>query len=293
MPEMNAATLLDFPPPRPTPRDLMLRALDPHLLIGMPHLNAHGLSETWLMKELGHRHWLMLAEQLGMPDADFRTTDGEEVYAAICATSLEEARFQDVQANDVLTIHSTLAPASRTRTATRHTVTVRGRLIATCELVSTFVRRHVTGDNHSIARVTLPARTIKDFEPGKLAATAGDLKSGRLATYRNFPLAAGTALRTYRFQPSPSQEFNGAGLFYFAQFQAVMDRAFEIWFSDSRRISGRECFFFGNIAPGEAIRFNLLGLSADTSSAYGQLCREQGKVIALLFAEWDLSSGPS
>ena len=25
----------------------MERALDPHLLVGMPHLTPHGLSETW------------------------------------------------------------------------------------------------------------------------------------------------------------------------------------------------------------------------------------------------------
>ena len=49
----------------------MARALEPHLLIGMPHLTPHGLSETWLMKELGHRHWLMLTRDLGMDNADF------------------------------------------------------------------------------------------------------------------------------------------------------------------------------------------------------------------------------
>ncbi|MGO8470307.1 hypothetical protein AB9F45_39245, partial [Rhizobium leguminosarum] len=62
----------------PSARDLMERALDPHILLCMPHLNGNGLSETWLMKELGHRHWLMLACHLGIDNADFRTADGEE-----------------------------------------------------------------------------------------------------------------------------------------------------------------------------------------------------------------------
>ncbi|MGO7726445.1 DNA gyrase, partial [Rhizobium ruizarguesonis] len=48
-----SAALLDFPPAGPSARDLIERALDQHMLLGMPHLNGKGLSETWLMKELG------------------------------------------------------------------------------------------------------------------------------------------------------------------------------------------------------------------------------------------------
>jgi hypothetical protein len=30
--------------------------------LGMPHLCANSLSENWLWKELGHRHWGLIAE---------------------------------------------------------------------------------------------------------------------------------------------------------------------------------------------------------------------------------------
>jgi len=96
-------------------RALMERALDPHILLGMPHLNPFGLSETWLMKELGHRHWLMLAQQMDMEDADFRTSDGREAYAAICATSLMQARLELARANDVLVVRSSMSQVSRTQ----------------------------------------------------------------------------------------------------------------------------------------------------------------------------------
>ena len=65
-------------PPEPSPRALMEQALFPHVLLGMPHLAPTGLSETWLMKELGHRHWLMLARHLGMENAS-----DAEVFAEI------------------------------------------------------------------------------------------------------------------------------------------------------------------------------------------------------------------
>ncbi|OBZ94675.1 DNA gyrase [Pararhizobium polonicum] len=285
---MSSAALLEFPPPKPSARDLMARALDPHVLIGMPHLNGCGLSETWLMKELGHRHWLMLALHLGMDDADFRTADGEEAYAAICASSLTAAQFGEVQANDILTIRSVLSTISRTQISTHHDMSVHGRSIGTCELVSTFVRRMVRGDNHSIARVALREPQSKRFEPSRLARAAADIRNGRLEAHFGFPIMPDKALREHRFEPSLSQDFNGAGLLYFAEFQALADRAFERWLPERRRLVDRDVFFLGNIQPNESVFFDLLAVSGDRLSAQGQLRREDGHVIAKIFCRWML-----
>lgn len=159
----------------------MERALDPHILLGMPHLNGNGLSETWLMKELGHRHWLMLARHLGIDNADFRTADGEEAYAAICATSLADARFNVVQANNILTIHSRLSAVSKTQTSTRHELSVHGKSVGKVELISTFVHRRIKGNNHSIARVALREAQAQRFEFSPLAQNAADIRNGRVS----------------------------------------------------------------------------------------------------------------
>ncbi|WP_183735776.1 Pnap_2097 family protein [Rhizobium sp. BK275] len=282
---MNVA-ILDFHPPEPSARELMELALAPHMLIGMPHLTPTGLSETWAMKELGHRHWLMLARHLGMENADFRTPDGGEAYAAICATSLEHANFDAVRANDVLTIRSALSPISRTQVSTRHRLFVRGNLIGEVELISTFVCRMREGDNYSIARVPLPGLTAA-AEDNALARTAALLRAGTLETHFGLPANPAKALRGYRFEPDASQEFNGAGLFYFAEFQALTDRAFGRWFPELSQVSRREIFFSGNIRPGEAVRVELMGLSPDRRQACCRLRREEdGKVIGKAFMEW-------
>lgn len=283
---MNVA-ILDFHPPDPSARQLMELALAPHMLIGMPHLTPAGLSETWAMKELGHRHWLMLARHLGMENADFRTPDGGEAYAAICATSLEHAKFGTVRANDVLTIRSALSPISRTQVSTRHRMFVRGGLIGEVELISTFVCRMREGDNYSIARVPLPGLAPADVEDNALARTASQLRAGTLETHFGLPANPAKALRGYRFEPDASQEFNGAGLFYFAEFQALTDRAFGRWFPEFSQVSRREIFFSGNIRAGEAVRVELMGLSPDRRQACCRLRREEdGKVIGKAFMEW-------
>jgi len=278
-----SAALLDFPTPGPSVGELVERALDPHILLGMPHLNGSGLSETWLMKELGHRHWLMLARHLGLDTADFRTADGEEAYAAICATSLTAARFNVARANDILSIHSKLSAVSRTQTSTRHELSVDGRRVGTVELISTFVHRTIKGNNYSIARVTLPEPQGQRFEWSALAKNAADIRNGRLRTHFGIPVLADKALRTFRFNPSISQEFNGAGLFYFAEFQALADRALENWFPSTGPVSRREVFFLGNIEKNESVLFDLIDCYSDPKTVYGQLRREDGKVIARMF----------
>jgi probable biosynthetic protein (TIGR04099 family) len=281
---MNLA-MLDFTSSEPSARDLMQRALEPHILIGMPHLTPRGLSETWLMKELGHRHWLMLAEHLGMETADFRTADGEEAYAAICATSLKQARFDTVGANDVLTIRSVLAPVSRTQVSTRHRLSAKGAVVGEVELISTFVYRTRKDDNYSIARVPLRGSAHTGFAENRLARTAAALRSGELETYLGLPARPAKALRGYRFEPDLSQEFNGAGLFYFAEFQALADRAFERWFpGNSATIFRRDLFFSGNIRPGETLRMQLMHLAGDRKSSLCHLQREDGKTIGRVFS---------
>ena len=274
-----------LPPQIPSVAELMEQALSPHLLIGMPHMTPAGLSETWLMKELGHRHWLMLARHLGMPDADFRTSDGGEAYAAICATSLQDARFDKARANDVLTIRSALTPVSRTQVSTRHALSVRGIPIGDVELISTFVHRTRDGDNYSIARVPLPGMAEASAE-NALARTASLLRSGQLDTHLGLQTNPPKRLRGFRFEPDASQEFNGAGLFYFAQFQAIADRAFGRWFGTTRPIRHRDVFFSGNIRQGETVYLELMAMTPERGAALCRLLRQDGKVIGQIFSAW-------
>lgn len=277
-----AVAVLDLHPPEPSMRALMEQAFTPHILLGMPHLTPSGLSETWLMKELGHRHWLMLARHLDMENADFRTPEGRDAYAAICATSLQHARFGDAHANDVLTIHSLLSPISRTQVSTRHRLSVGGNPIGEVELISAFVCRTRAGDNYSIARVPLPGLSTT-AEGSPLAETAALLRAGTLDTHFGLRVNPTRPLRDFRFQPDPSQEFNGAGFFYFAEFQALADRAFGQWFPAMPEVTQRQVFFSGNIRPGEAVRVELMGLSADHCRSLCKLKRKDGTVIASIF----------
>src|ERR1700752_392678 len=108
--------------------------------IGMPHLDLVGLSENWLLKECGPRHWFLLAAAAGRPFPDFRDALGDQVYAVFRAVSIRGARFNDVYENDDLYFTSTLSRISRTQSESRHVLTCRGEAVGDVEMISSFVK---------------------------------------------------------------------------------------------------------------------------------------------------------
>ena len=277
--------VLDAQPQTPSARALMERALDPYILLGMPHLSPAGLSETWLMKELGHRHWLMLARHLGMDNADFRTADGREVYASICATSMTGAELQLARANDVLAIRSSLHRISRTQYSSRHHLSIGGNSIADVELISAFVRRDIEGDNRSLVRVEHARSKGEILATSELAATAAALRRGTAQTHLGMTPATGRYLKSFRFKPSMAEEFNGAGLFYFTEFQALMTRALEAWFPEQRLdVVRRDVFLKGNIGAQDAVTIELSVVKPGDTGIACRLLRPDGTEIAILFA---------
>jgi probable biosynthetic protein (TIGR04099 family) len=236
------------------------------VLLGMPQLSLSGLSESWLLKDLGHRHWMLLARLAGRAVPDFRDADGAPVYAAFCALSVKDADFAALGENDRLTIVSDISRVSRTQSASRHRLSVAGKPVGEVELVSAFVRRASGGGNHTVARVALDA-----FPPpvaprtNGLAALAADLRAGRRARHFGFDLHAAEdeTSATFEIDPCPAQDFNGAGFLYFSSFVGFVDRA--EWHFDGRHAAravtlARDVFFHGNIDPGERLRVRWLAV---------------------------------
>lgn len=255
--------------------------LHDRLVLGMPHLSLGGLSETWLLKELGHRHWQLLARMAGRAVPDFRDAEGNPVYAAFCAVSITEAAFGALREHDELAITSELARISRTQFASRHGLTCRGRAVGTVELSSVFVRRAERGRNRSIARIGLdffpPVETREGF--GNAAILAARLRGEGWDGHFGFRRVEGTPLRGYSVNPCPSQDFNGADFLYFASFQAFVDRAEWEWFGSPTLpapVAARDIVYHGNVEIGDRVRVDLMGHHTEggSTSHWCRLLRE-------------------
>jgi probable biosynthetic protein (TIGR04099 family) len=245
--------------------------------LGMPHLSANGLSEGWLLKELGHRHWLMLADAADKAKPEFRDDRGERVYPAFCAVTITDGDFGAAKESDYLTVLSSQSRLSRTQIASRHGLAIDGRPIGHVEMISTFVRRKATGSNYAVARTAVDGLPpmVSDRYARRLGALAADFRTDRVAEYMGFHLSDSKPIASFTFDPCPSQDFNGAGFLYFTSFVAFVDRA-EWQFDRSRAFTAttvrRDVFFRGNLDRGEAIRVVLLDAWHERC-AFGHRCR--------------------
>lgn len=247
--------------------------------LGMPHLSGTGLSENWLLKELGHRHWTRLAWAAGKETPNFRDGEGRPVYAAFCAVRLEDARFDLGRENGHLAIRSGLRRVSRTQVESRHELAIDGLAAGTVDMVSTFVRR-TERSNHSVARVALDGLMPVDPAASPLANLAASLRAKRLPRHFGFDLDRPSASGEWHFafDPCPQQDFNGAGFLYFPSFLGFVDRA--EWLIDRRPaiLARRETFYYGNVDVGVPIRVVLLAERPALGTRWWRLERPDGQV---------------
>jgi probable biosynthetic protein (TIGR04099 family) len=239
------------------------------ITLGMPHLCMSGLSETWLLKECGHRHWSMLAVAAGLAAPDFREPAGHPIYAAFLSVSIRDAAFEVAREHARLTFTSRLARISRTRFSSVHRVTVAGASIGEIAMTSIFVRRDRGGGNHNIARIEVPQlrHIALDRAAAAEVAEVTSLRTDRWRTHLGFARCEGRIIDRRVVDPCPTQDFNGADFLYFASYQAFVDRAEWAFFRPPAPFPttrARDIIYLGNIDPGERLVLTLLQFSRDT-----------------------------
>jgi probable biosynthetic protein (TIGR04099 family) len=252
------------------------------ILLGSPHLASNGLSENWLLKELGHRHWLLVAELAGLSAPRFYDRRGNPVYGVFCAVSIAEGDFRQAQENRVLQIASSLARVSHTQIQSTHRLAIDGFAVGAVTMVSTFVSGAV-GYNHAIARAIAdglpPVKTRaadvnasrqrkisqtadRAAAPSPLARLASELCAGRLGSHMGFDPRVEKEVCSVAFDPCPSVDFNSAGFMYFANLVAMIDRMeYRLDRDAAPRATtvDRDVFFYGNVVRSETVEVRLLG----------------------------------
>jgi probable biosynthetic protein (TIGR04099 family) len=262
------------------------------IVLGMPHLSLGGLSETWLLKELGHRHWQLLALLAGRAVPEFRDAESNPVYAAFCAVTIKDAAFGMLREHDELSLESRIARISRTQFASLHELRCRGRSVGRVELSSVFVRRGIPGRNRSVARVALdlfPPAAAAASGFGEAAALAARLRSGEWAEHFGFSRATAQVRREIVINPCPSQDFNGADFLYFAAFQSFVDRAeWEFFNLSISSTIERDLIYHGNVEIGDRVVVQLMAdrRSADRIAHWCRITRHiDGAPLADVFTE--------
>lgn len=269
--------------------------------VGMPQLALNGLSELWLAKECGHRHWLMLAELFRQRSPDFRDSEGATLYATFTGFSLSGARLHHVAEHDRLEISGSIARISRTQYLSVQTIHANGTPIGAVTLQSIFLKRATEGDNLSVLRASphpAPRFAPVPTADAPFASLCQRFRRNDWEEHRTFRRDRRHPDGEVVVDPCPTVDFNGAGFLYFASFLTIMDRAdwaLERTAGAGWVTTGRELFYYGNINPGDRVIVRRCGNDdgADRRVRWFDILRESdGKRIADGFWRRDRRDSP-
>ncbi|QOT80711.1 Pnap_2097 family protein [Cupriavidus basilensis] len=239
---------------------------------GMPNLSYTGLSENWLLKACGDLHWQGLAALSGQALPEFRDAQGNKAYAAFTAIRLREASLEGLGENDGFSVNTQLMRVAGARHFSTHALRRDGdgdgegdsdgpgARRAEVSMVSTFIRRERERDNRSVVRAAfnLPADGPPPAAAAEMGALAKRFRAGDWSCHLGLERARHVGSHMAEYLPCPYADFNGADLLYFANFQAIVDRAEWQWqrFDEPPVIAGRDLFFHGNVNLGEALELS-------------------------------------
>jgi probable biosynthetic protein (TIGR04098 family) len=219
--------------------------------VNMPQMAMEGLSESWLLKELGDMHWSMITRGLGSPSSELRDGSGNRLYATF--TRIEYAFGRPLNAVGENTSLDLRGKIARFGAGTFVSDIAIGHVDAPGEarLMSNFSRRGETG-NVSLLKgqpTIAPDCPIPDGPP---PAFMLEYRERRAAT-------PPPALFETEYEIIPFHDINGVGLLYFASYPTICDICslrHAADFADCSTIS-RDIFYFANADTKDKLVFRV------------------------------------
>ncbi|MEY8880898.1 Pnap_2097 family protein [Donghicola sp. XS_ASV15] len=204
------------------------------ITLGMAQLSPFGVSEQWLLRDCGDRHWGLIAESVGGSMA-FRDETGHPVYAAFCATSVayDAAPTLGGQAR----ILSSLFQVAPQRIGSEHLLVGSEGTLARVQMITCFLRHDESGSNRQLLRTSLNG--LQDLPPApeslmEFSETARQTAREARSSTRGD--------RVFDYTPNPALDFNAVGLLYFPTFSKIAELA-----SPTQGFRQRDVIYMGNV----------------------------------------------
>ncbi len=255
-------------------------------IINMPQMALRGLSESWLLKELGDLHWHTLCKGLNTPSSAIADSEGCRLYATFTRLLISlEAPLTDFRENEPLIMD--LAPSRFGAGMFFGDVALSGATAkGRAQLMTSFSKFGEAGSNTSLMKGQ-PVIPDGCLIPGLSAAPDFALEyRSRRAEQLPAPLFE------TRYEQLPVHDINGVGLLYFAAYPMIADlcamrhggRQMLFDYSTTRR----DICYFANTAPDDILIFRIhhWDASEDRILSRATIARESdGKTMALIDTE--------
>lgn len=261
------------------------------LELGMPHLGRNNLSESTLLKEIGHHRWKTIERLAQTPSSEWRDVQGARIYATFYFVEIRcppERPLSWYGENQVLRFESDLAHYGKTQLDGHYRLEgERGLRLRACNV---FV---VQDDGPSRLRIT-PPQNLDYSQIRPLPAQPDARQMCRRAREcgaffepeeGDVPLFDGR--RGFLYQLDADRDLNGAGLVYFANFVAFLDlaerrvlaegdRALPEEILDLRSTHRRMIGYYGNARSSDSLAIEIRARARLTDGPAGERLLDLG-----------------
>ena len=233
--------------------------------IRMPQMANSALSESWLLKYLGDKHWLLLSEGFGKKSSEFIDDFGNRLYATFVRINYSTSALINFQENEIVNFNSKIEGfGSNTFISSINGKSSGNEIKAT--LLTTFSVR-VNDNNNEINKGNLDLMPNSIRQISKTPIQLNEyrlLRKGLLdeitSAYGNFPNSE-EIIFSCEYSVNPYHDINGVGLLYFAAYPIISDSCYLKYFDNPKSFSYqtiyRDIFYFANSNPSDKIIFQL------------------------------------
>ena len=233
--------------------------------IRMPQMSNNALSENWLLRYLGDKHWSLLSDGFNKKSSEFQDENGNRLYATFVRINYSTSALKNFKENEKIIFDSKIEGYG----GSTFISFINGKSyknIINATLLTTFSSKENENINELIK--------IKiDKIPNKisqLSKTPIQLNEYRLlrknlldeipSNFGDFP-NTDNILFTCEYEINIYYDINGVGLLYFAAYPIISDICCLKYFNDSKSFSFqtvyRDIFYFANCNPTDKVIFQL------------------------------------
>lgn len=196
----------------------------------MPQMALTGLSESWLMKEIGNCHWQMIGDDLGLKSNEIIDAFGNRLYATFVRITVESnCSLKDFQENDWLDISGSIQQVNSMLYHSAINLTCGDKWIK-CLLATSFTSRGNDSDNTKLTKgvpreredsrintiATMPEHILEIIKYKKSKIR------NMVLSHHSFELTE-EAIYKQLYQLNPYTDINGVGLLYYAAYPLIND----------------------------------------------------------------------
>ena len=273
------------------------------LTINMPQMAIEALSENWLFRELGNRHWQMLCNGINTSSGEIKDEEGNRLYATFVRIQIEgSASINAFKENDIVTVGQDIKRYGLGMYFSdidfySKNCNLRCKLMTSFSLRNNIDNTKLVKSQPSTAINSIPSVNEFPF----FANEYRNIKKGLFDNYElsGYPFSINQEIifeTEYRI--NPYYELNGVGLLYFAAYPTINDNCeagyFNIQYGATFRWESssftkcRDILYYANCNLNDTIIYRLHSIERLEDERlikmYSSLCRKSdGNMLAQIF----------